>query len=79
MKGRLNMNLKGLNEGMIINNYRELCNLLGVDIKDGKSRKLQIEEWKRYVDFERQGNKYIINKIYNTPLPIPKQDKSKKK
>ena len=79
MKGRFNMDLKGLNEGMIVKNYRELCDLLGVNIKDGKSRKLQIEEWKRYFDFERQGNKYIINKIYNTPLPIPKQDKSKKK
>ena len=75
MKGRFNMDLNSLNEGMIVKNYRELCDLLGVNIKDGKSRKLQIEEWKRYFDFERQGNKYIINKIYNTPLPIPKQDK----
>ena len=44
MKGRLNMDLKGLNEGMIINNYRELCNLLGVDIVGGNSKKAQICE-----------------------------------
>ena len=37
MKGRFNMDSNALNEGMLVKNYRELCDLLGVDIKGGKS------------------------------------------
>lgn len=63
------MNLEKLEIGMSIKNYKELCELLGDKVLDGKSRKLQIENWKRYFDFDRQGNKYIINEVYPTPLP----------
>lgn len=54
--------------GMVIKNYKELCNILGQEIKDGKSKKLQLENFKRYFDFEKSGQKFIITDIYDTPL-----------
>ncbi len=61
--------------GQIIKNYRHLCEMLGQDIKSGKSKKIQLEEFKRYFDFEKSGQKFIITDIYDTPLT--KEDKRK--
>ncbi len=57
-----------LSIGMVIKNYKELCKILGQEIKNGKSKKLQIENFKRYFDFEKSGQKFIIIDIYDTPL-----------
>ena len=65
--------------GAVIKNYKELCGILGEKVLDGKSKKLQIENWKRFFNFERQGNKYIIKDVYATPLAKTKPDKTKKK
>lgn len=62
-----------LSIGMVIKNYKELCKTLGQEIKNGKSKKLQIENFKRYFDFEKSGQKFIITDIYDTPLT--KEDK----
>ena len=58
------MNLQSICEGLIAKNYKEMCGLLDEPIKSGKSKVLQMEDWKRYFDFEKQGHKIIINKIY---------------
>lgn len=58
---------------MVIKNYRELCKILGQEIKSGKSKKLQMEDFKRYFDFEKSGQKFIITDIYDAPLT--KEDK----
>lgn len=63
------MNLEKLEIGMSIKNYKELCELLGDEVLSGCSKKSQIENWKRYFDFDRRGNKFIINEVYPTPLP----------
>lgn len=54
--------------GQIIKNYKVLCELLNEEIKSGTSRECQHKEWLRYFDYEKQGQKYIITKIYETPL-----------
>lgn len=59
--------------GMVVKNYKELCNLLGQEIKNGKSKKYQLEEFSRYFDWEKSGQKFIITDIYDTPLT--KEDK----
>lgn len=61
--------------GMVVKNYRELCMLLNQDVKGGKSKQLQIEDFKRYFDFEKAGQKFIITDIYDEPLT--KEDKRK--
>jgi len=55
--------------GMVIKNYKELCNLFGEDTKTGKAKQLQLKNWKRYFDWEKDGQKFIITDIYDTPLP----------
>lgn len=53
----------------IVKNYKVMCELLKEEEKEGNSKKSQIKEWKRYFDFEREGQKYIIKEIYDIPLP----------
>lgn len=62
--------------GMVIKNYKELCKILGQEIRNGKSKKLQIENFKRYFDFEKDGQRFIITDIYDSP--IPKEDLRRK-
>lgn len=69
------INVSTLTTGMVVKNYKILCGLLGQEVKDGKSKKLQLEDWKRYFDWEKSGQKFIITDIYDTPLT--KEDKRK--
>jgi len=55
--------------GMIIKNYKELCTILNEEAKTGKAKQLQLKNWKRYFDWEKDGQKFIIVDIYDTPLP----------
>lgn len=55
--------------GMIIKNYKELCAILKEEVKTGKAKQLQLKNWKRYFDWEKDGQKFIIVDIYDTPLP----------
>ena len=59
--------------GMVIKNYKLMCQLLNQEEKTGNAKKAQQKEWKRFFDFEKQGQKYIIIEIYTEPLP--KNDK----
>lgn len=55
--------------GMVVKNYKELCNLFGEETKTGKAKQLQLKNWQRYFDWEKDGQKFIITDIYGTPLP----------
>lgn len=58
-----------LKEGQVFKNYKELCNYLGWNITDGKSKIKQIENLRYLCRFERVGHKYVIVKILNDKLP----------
>lgn len=62
------MNLKNLYTGQKIKNYKELCTILEEPVKGGKSKIIQLKEFSRYFEFEKQFNAFIIKKIYETPL-----------
>ena len=51
----------------IFKSYKDLCNCLGEPVKDGNSRKSQIKEWERYFSFNKEGRKFIITKVFDTP------------
>jgi len=59
---------KNLSIGMAVKNYSIMCNLLNQEEKSGKSKKYQMEDWKRYFDFKKVGHKLIILEIYDQPL-----------
>ena len=48
-------------------NYKELCKVLEVKIKVGKSKQLQLKEFERYFRYHREGNKFVIDEILITP------------
>lgn len=61
------MKIENLTVG-VVKNYKELCRLLCVEEKSGgNNRKLQMQEFSRYFDYEKQGQKIIIKEIYDMP------------
>ena len=66
-----------LSVGQVFKNYKELCSALQIEVRDGKSKRLQMEEVKRFMNLDKQGHKFIITEIY--PTPIPKEIKENKR
>lgn len=61
------MNINKLHQGQIIKNYKELCLLLDIKPTGGDSKKSQHKELDRYCLYHKEGNKYIIDEIYDAP------------
>ena len=55
-----------------VKTYRRMCEILGEEELFGNSKPAQLKRWRRYFDFERDGQKFIIKEIYD--LPMVKQD-----
>ena len=53
----------------VVKNYKVMCELLNEEITAGDSKKAQINRWKRYFDFHKEGQKFIIDEIYDEPFP----------
>lgn len=58
-----------LESGMVVKNYKEMCEMLDEEITNGNSKKAQLKEWSRYFAWEKKGQKFIILDIYDEPLP----------
>lgn len=65
----IGINTSNLKIGQVVKNYKELCALLGEEVKTGKSKQLQIDNMKRFFEWEKSGQKFLITDIYDTPLP----------
>lgn len=52
-----------LKEGEVYKNYKEMCKALGEEERTGRARQNQLKHWQMYFDYEREGYKYIIQKI----------------
>ena len=50
--------------------YKELCQILGEPIKNGKSKVAQMKEFEKYCDLERvQGtHRYLVKEVYADEL-----------
>lgn len=58
-----------LSEGMVVKNYKEMCTLLNESVMEGNSKKYQLKKWQCYFDYDKQGQKFIINEIFDEPYP----------
>ena len=67
------MKIENLSEGLIIKNYKELCSILEIKVEAGNSKKAQLKELERFVGYHKEGQKFIIDEIYDEPLK--KEDK----
>lgn len=55
-------------EDNTVKNYKLMCGLIGEDETTGNSKKAQLNRWKRYFDFYKDGQKFVINEIYDEPF-----------
>ena len=62
------MDISKLKKDMIIPNYRRLCELLDLNIVGGSSKRSQLKEMERHFKYRKEGNKFIIEDIYNDIL-----------
>lgn len=67
--GGVKGNCHKLKQGMVVKNYRKMCELLDEPLKTGDSRRYQLINWTRYFDYDKEGQKFIINKVYAEALP----------
>ncbi len=75
-KGGYAMNLNNIHVNDNYN-YKTLCELLEEPYKSSCSKNAQLDEWRRYFAWERNGHKYLITKKYDTPLPPLKHTRNK--
>lgn len=64
-----------LSVGQEFPNYTQICKALNEKITNGRSKEIQIQNWQRYFEFDRDGHKFTITKIYDKEAP--KIDKRK--
>lgn len=67
LKGEILVDVSKIKVGDVIANYPAMCKVLGEEPRKGKPQKRHIEGWKRFFKFEKDGHKYIILEIYETP------------
>ena len=58
---------KNLSPGLIVKNYGELCQLLKMDSKGGNIKKANLKELERFCEYEKEGHKFIIKKVFESP------------
>ncbi|MBC9706242.1 MAG: hypothetical protein H9W81_14955 [Enterococcus sp.] len=58
------MKIENLKNGQIVKNYKELCLILDIEPKTGKSKQLQIQALERYCKYHKEGNKFVIDEIF---------------
>jgi hypothetical protein len=58
------MNMENLIEGIEIKNYKVLCELLEITPSAGNTKKSQFKELDRFCKYHKEGNKYIIDTIF---------------
>ncbi len=66
-----------LNGDNTVKNYKVMCELIGEDVLNGASKKAQLNRWKRYFDFHKDGQRFVIDEIYDEPFATDDDRKRK--
>lgn len=74
IENKYSINTSILNIGQTFKNTKDMCKFLGQPYITGSksSRESQLKEWRRYIDWEKDGQKIIITDIY--PIPLDRTD-----
>ena len=62
------MKLENIYEGLVVKSYRQLCELLEIEITGGNSKKAQLKELERFVKYHKEGNKFIVDEVYSEKI-----------
>lgn len=68
---KLNEEASGLIVGRIFKNYKELCSFMGWKIQTGKAKKLQFQEFERICKHHKEGNKIVVDEVYQVAIAKP--------
>jgi hypothetical protein len=64
------MKIENLYVGMVIRNYKELCKILGIEIKlSANSKNSQMKELSRYIRYHKEGQSFIVDEMYSEIKP----------
>lgn len=70
---KIKINTSDITVGQRIKNFKELCSVLHIPKKyqtcGGDQRKNILRDIQRYMKYERSGQAYIVQEIYETPIP----------
>ena len=69
------INLKELKIGTMVKNYKELCNILGIEPTTGHSKIKQLEWFEEYFTYKKEGHKFIITGILDKPVKPMKDNR----
>ena len=67
------MKIENLKEGMVIKNYKELCRYLEWNTTTGNAKKSQFIDLERYCKYHKEGQKIVVDEVFETPLPSNSQ------
>lgn len=59
------MTTENIKVGDVYKNYPALCEALGIEAKTSNSKKKQLQEIEAILKYKREGNKYIIEELYD--------------
>ena len=51
----------------IFKNYKELCAFFDEKPTTGCSKQAQFKEWERYFSYKKEGNKFVVTEVFDTP------------
>ena len=51
-------------------NYKELCKAMNWEEKAGNSRVSQLKELESLCSYHKEGNKFVIDEVFENPIPI---------
>lgn len=57
-----------LKVGQLFKNYKDMCSYLNQDVLKADSKEAQLKEWRRYIEWVKDGQKIVVTDIYDTPL-----------
>ena len=60
-------------EQKIYKNYKELCGAMGWMVASGCSKKSQFKDLERYCKYHKEGQKIVVDEVFETPLPSNSQ------
>ena len=60
--------IKNLYPGLVVKNYKAMCELLHQTSTSGEARQKQIKNWERFFAYNKLGQKYIITEVYDEPM-----------
>ena len=58
---------------MVIKNYKELCRYLEWNTTTGNAKKSQFKDLERYCKYHKEGQKMVVDEVFETPLPSNSQ------